>query len=297
MDDQIKALRALAPLEIADGTPGVYFALLSTGEVKIGLSTDIRQRLLALVSDLNEPCPPKLLAVAPGARQVETNYQRRFKKDRSRPDPSREIFWPNSAMVGEIHDLRGLDFTLDELTVDAGCSCELTFDDGKKLTLRFTGQQMIEEDRARPRQVTKRVCPRCNQQRNSLEFLTKYRVERPVKTRPRQLYLVLDSGDECYFCVERPLLPAAIAFPDAASTAIRVDRILDRDGLPVVGYDQSTQAWVPLINFGVRFMDRHHKRKVRGGNDHTTLRLQPYSKRKGQPEYTPGLLRLVTSAS
>jgi hypothetical protein len=281
-------LELLTPLVLSPKTPGVYFSLLATGEVKIGSSVDIVRRHSNDSAFRNA----RVLAVLPGGRSVEADLHARFRPWRSRSLGylARETYSPSAELGELIGRIRSHGFTPNDLRDQAwrGAQRILNFVsdqrsswDTKPLRLEVTYLHFIEPGSFVPRYILERECGGCGQQRNSLEFLDHFTVE-PLG-REQHLYLVLQSslGGKCSVCTPAAAFPADVGFA-AGKTRIRMGRLVDRSGLEVEAYDRDWRRWISLKEIGVRRMAKSQRKSHK--NDYETLRLQPSTSRHGRAQ-------------
>lgn len=272
-------LNDLKPIEVPDGTPGVYFALLPTSEVKVGVSKDIPKRL-----ESTELRGAKLLAVSPGWQGPEADLKARFRPFRSRSGSgglASEIYKQAPELVKTIFDIRKRGFTPAQLRSGAWKSIRtwLRFDDGQELILVMTYLHVTEAGEFAPYHILERVCPECGETRASLQFLTRFEVE-PVGNKRPTPGVVLYHEDPCNVC--KPItLPASVAFK-GKRTYMRIGILRDSADQYVLGYDRDTGLWTELRDFGIRRMSKVF---IPGYANHVrTLRLQPGTERKGKAQ-------------
>ena len=82
-------------------TPVIYFIQASTGHIKIGTATDIKERLSNLQA--GNPMPLKILAVVPGTRREEKALHAEFAGHRA----AGEWFNPAPELMARIDALLG----------------------------------------------------------------------------------------------------------------------------------------------------------------------------------------------
>jgi hypothetical protein len=275
----LRQLFSLHPLDVPDDTPGVYFTLLPSGEVKIGSTVDLTDRMRAGPLRGN-----RLLAVLPGGRGVEADLHARFRPLRSRQDGPghREIYAPDDELVALITDIRDRGFTVEQLRagLHKPSRTPLPFNDGQTFQLELTHLHFVEKGTFVPRHILQARCPGCQELVSSGAFVRHWTAEL-IATK---VYLVLRSGRLCAGCDPVPALPAGLGFPKGVtSIRLRDLRVGEAGELAEEGYDRDHDRWRPLRDFGVRRMA-----KRADDPEHDRLRLQPYTQRKGRAQNAGG---------
>lgn len=274
-------LRGMLGLEIPPKVPGVYFAWIEeTGEVKIGRATDIRGRLREIQRELRLEVVPKVVAVAPGYTELESDFHAKLYQHLSRKSGPlvRELYRPEQPVLDLISELRQRGLSVDELRTGVwrGPSREVLFDDGERLILATTYLPFIEEGHGVPRYVLESRCSECRQMRPSTDFLNDFKIE-ALGARTKRWYVVLKPTNLCMACTEPEPLPTANAFPGGVCQ-VRIGGMPSRHGEGVQGYDRKVHDWLPINAFGIRRMAKAPR--AGHANDHRTMRLQPYSQRQ-----------------
>lgn len=270
----------LPAIDIPPGINAVYISVCETGEVKPGIG-DVASRVAKIQQDLHFITTPKVVALLPAYRAIESDIHARLFQSRSRSSGPymREIYHPTYEVKKLVIEAWKCGFTVDDLmdpypTVRRN----FTFDNGETLRFEFTYMQLIETGALAPSYILNRRCHKCGVLRNSLEFLNDYDVK-SLGVRAKKDYLVLESTDYCFLCAPKSLvLPAKIAF-NKGQTCIRLGTVFSKDGRVVPGFDRDLDQWLPLHRFGVRRMAK--KPREQNNVDFHTLRLQPYTLRGG----------------
>lgn len=272
-----RRLFTLEPLDVPDKTPGVYFALLPTGEVKIGSTVDIGGRLRARAF---KGC--RLIAVLPGGRGVETDLHAQFRPLRSRLDGPghREIYAPDDELAELVLQVREHGFSVAQLRkgLHKGTSAALPFDDDEVFQLELTHLHFVEQGSYVPRHLLEATCSTCGKRVSSAAFVRHWEPEF-ITTK---VYLVLRSGKVCSGCKPIEPLPSALGFPKGV-TSIRLADLRVHNGLVDKGFDRDYGRWCALRDFGVRRMAKHPD-----DPEYDRLRLQPCTQRKGRAQNAGG---------